>query len=356
MIPRRQFIGSLAAIAAGTVAPARERERERESGEKRSLDWEYEIIEPLPSLGSSRRPVVTGVSLQAKGNLLAIVGDDHVVSIYDTDKRGFFDEPLKSHSDWIRAVKFSPDGKLLATAGNDHKLCIWNSDRLTEPLFSILNPKAIIDLTFSPDGKQVATVGFEDKLRIFDSASGKLVVEFDCSSKDNHSVAYSLDGESISVGGRDGVIRSWNLGDGRLIFDQKIHRQRVRSLEFMQDGRLLSVSDDQMINITDLNEPSRSTDFERGFSKLFAAAVLGPNLFATGGSDNKVDIWSHNPKPAHLGSLIQHTGTVSCLDYQNSKLVSGSFDTFVILWKTKQQGNGPLQRQTQKNGWNRILN
>jgi len=353
MIPRRQFISSLAALAASTTG------RVRAGGwsqtETGTLDWEYEIIEPIPSPKSSRRPVVTGVSLQPDGNLLAIVGDDHFVSIYDTQKR-VFSVPLGEHEDWIRAVKFSPDGNTLATAGNDHKLCIWNSGQLGTPAFIEENPGAIIDLTFSPKGKQVATVGFETKLRIFDVASGKQVVEFECPSADNHSVAYSPDGKLISVGGRNGVIRSWNLESGRLVFDQKIHRQRVRSLEFMKDGRLLSVSDDQMIKITDLSDSVRSTNLERGFSKLFAAAVLGPSLFATGGSDNKIDIWNIESKPTHVGSLTKHTGTVSCLEYGNSKLVSGSFDTFVILWNAKQQEDGPLQRQTKKDGWNRILN
>ncbi len=354
MIPRRQFIGSLAALAAGSVGHVRA--DEWSNIESRQLDWEYEFIEPLPNATSSRRPVVTGVSLQAKGDLLAIVGDDHFVSIYDTEKR-VFNEPLREHTDWIRAVKFSPDGKLLATAGNDHKLCLWDSNRLGTPIFSARNPGAIIDLTFSPDGNQIATVGFESKLRIFDVARGKQMMELECPSTDNHAVAYSTDGESIAVGGRNGVIRSWTLADGRLVFDEKIHRQRVRSLEFTKDGHLLSVSDDQMIKITDLTEPDRSTQLERQSSKLFSAAILGPDLLATGGSDNKINIWNLKlAAPHHVGYLNQHTGTVSCLEYKNSKLVSGSFDTFVILWNVKQQENAPLQRQTQKNGWDRILN
>jgi len=352
MIPRRQFIGSLAALAAGGVSHVRA--GDWSCAENRPLDWNYDIIEPIPRQGSSRRPVVTGVSLQAGGDLIAIAGDDHCVSIYDTQKRDFSDF-LTEHRDWVRAVKFSPSGKLLATAGNDRRLNLWNTDQLGEPKFSHENPKAILDVAFSPDGNQVATVGFETKLRIFDVTSGKQIVAFDCPSSDNHSVAYSLDGKTISVGGRSGGIRGWNLDDGRLVFDQKVHRQRVRSLEFMPDGRLLSVGDDQMIKVTDLLDSARSTQFQRGFSKLFAAAVLDPNLFATGGSNNNVDIWNIKPKPTHVGSLTKHTGTVSCLEYGNSKLVSGSFDTFVILWDVKRQENGSLQRQTQKNGLNQIL-
>ncbi len=73
-------------------------------------------------------------------------------------------------------------------------------------------------------------------------------------------------------------------------------------------------------------------------------------------SDSYDFIWNIESKPTHVGSLTKHTGTVSCLEYGNSKLVSGSFDTFVILWNAKQQEDGPLQRQTKKDGWNRILN
>lgn len=353
MIPRRQFIGSLAALAAGGVSQVRA--SVGMNAEVRPLDWKYEIIEPLPRKGSSRRPVVTGVSLQPGGDLLAIAGDDHLISIYNTEKQNI-PKALDEHTDWIRAVTFSPDGKFLATGGNDHRLCLWNTGQLNDPVFIIENPAAIIDLAFSPNGDQIATVGFESKLRVFDVASGKQLLRFECPSSDNHSVAFSPDGKTISVGGRSGNIRSWDLEGGRLVFDRKLHRQRVRSLDFMPDGRLLSVSDDQVIKVTDLKDFARSTNFERGFSKLFAAAVLGPNLIATGGSNNLIDVWNVEPKPTHLGSLGKHTGTVSCLEYQNSKLVSGSFDTFVIIWDVDRQKNGPLQRQTQKNGWNRILN
>jgi WD40 repeat protein len=76
-------------------------------------------------------------------------------------------------------------------------------------------------------------------------------------------------------------------------------------------------------------------------------------LVATGGSDNRIHVWNLSTLQ-EIGTLNGHTGTVSCLDYSKSRLVSGSYDTHVRLWSTEQNTSVPEQRHTQnRDGWNR---
>ena len=117
MIQRRQFLGSVAAVCA-ISGSARLASAMAFSSE--TLNWHSRVIETLPQGRNRRAPVVTDVSLQIGGKLLAIVGDDHFVSIYDLENDRFT-QNLDRHSDWVRVAKFSNDGKLLATAGNDRK-------------------------------------------------------------------------------------------------------------------------------------------------------------------------------------------------------------------------------------------
>ena len=347
MIQRRHFLGSLAAFCASSSALTR---FSYGSVAPQGLDWQCDVIESVPHNRALRNPVVTDVSLQPGGQLLAIVGDDHIVCVYDRQQKQFT-EHLDRHTDWIRSAKFSPDGSRLATAGNDRTLLVWNSNDWKYPAFKKRNPEAIFDVAFSNNGQKLATVGFESTLRIFDVETGDQLEQLECPCPDNHAVAFSDDDQYLAVGGRSGVIRAWDLKGGRQLTDIKAHRQRIRSLEFASDGRMLSASDDQLGKLTDPSDARNILSLPRHASKLYSTALLENGLIATGGSDNQIHIWQLSDLQ-EAGTLKGHTGTVSCLDYSRSILVSGSFDTHVRLWSTEQKTSFSEPRQTQlSEGW-----
>ncbi len=351
MIQRRHFLGSVAAFYASSLSLPRL--SFAVTGQER-LNWQCDVIETIAHNRALRNPVVTAVSLQPAGDLLAIVGDDHHVCIYDTQQKKYI-EHLNRHTDWIRTARFSPDGTRLATAGNDRTLLIWQTKDWRYPSIVQRNPEAIFDVAYSNDGQKVVTVGFESTLRIFDVATGDQLEQLECPGPDNHAVAFSPDDRFLAVGGRSGVIRVWDLQGGRQILDIKAHRQRIRSLEFTADGQMLSASDDQLVKLTDPRDAKEMKSLPRQSSKLYATAMLGHGLIATGGSDNQIHIWQLSDLQ-EAGRLSGHTGTVSCLDYSRSKLVSGSFDTHVRLWSTEQNTSSTDQRHTQlKDGWSPTL-
>ncbi|MFT5302305.1 MAG: WD40 repeat protein [Mariniblastus sp.] len=351
MIERRQFLGSVAAFCVATTSLPRVASASTSSID---LNWQSTVIETIAHSSAERNPVVTDVSLQPGGSQLAIVGDDHFVCIYDTQANQYI-QHLGQHTDWIRTARYSPNGSRLATAGNDRTMLIWSTENWLAPAISKRNPEAIIELAFTHDGTKIATVGFESKLRLFDVQSGDEMRQFELPCPDNHAVAFSNDDRYVAAGGRSGTVRVWDMQSGRKHSEFKAHRQRIRSLDFTSDGKIVSASDDQFVKITDPANPTNIQSFRRHASKLYATALLGGDLIATGGSDNKIHIWQLKTKQ-ELGTLSGHTGTVSCLDYSKSQLVSGSFDTHVRLWRTEQNTSAPDQRHTELgDGWNRSL-
>ena len=356
MIQRRHFLGSVAAFLA---APAVSKLNAAKANPSTigTLNWQNDVIETVPHNRARRSPVVTGVSLQpANGNLLAIVGDDHFICLYDIKQQRYI-EHLDNHNDWVRTAKFSPDGSQLATAGNDRKLLLWAKDRWDRPATQRRHPAAIIECAFSNDGKKLATVGFESTLRVYDSQTGKSIQQLRCACADNHAVAFSADDTLIAAGGRCGTIRVWDLASGRTKAQFKAHKKRIRSIDFTPEGKLVSASDDQTVQITDVANPQAPRTLPRHASKLYSTALLSDGMLATCGSDNQIHIW-HLDQLQEIGPLKGHTGTVTCLDYSSGKLVSGSYDTHVRLWRTETHTSAPVERQTQraidpsKNGWN----
>ncbi len=326
MIQRRHFLGAATAAAfclttrtgfSATLSAA-------------ALTWSSQEIKTVRHGSSQREPVVTGLSLQPKGNLLAIVGDDHFVSLYDIRSQQFI-EHLSKHTDWVRSAKFSPDSSALFTCGNDHRLIRWETDQLTKPTFSARRVDAIIEMAITSDSKKIATVGFNKALIIHDAANGQELAQLECSCNDNHAVAFSSDDNLIAAGGRCGSIRVWDVESGKVVHKIKAHRRRIRSLEFTPEGDLISAGDDQIVRINKLDNLAQSIALPRHASKLFAVQTIAPSVIATSGSDNKIHIWN-TQRGSEIGSLEQHTGTVSCLDMAQDVLVSGSFDTTVRIW------------------------
>ena len=329
MIQRRQFL----ATAAGLTTAAVLGRSSRADAVGRNLNWYCDTIQTVAHTKSDRRPVVTGVALQKTGDLLAIVGDDHYVCIYNLLEKKIT-QHSKHHEDWVRASQFSPDGTRLATVGNDRKLIITDVNDIARPVIEKRQPEAIIAIAYSNDGSKLATVGFERKLRIYDAQSGQRIAEQNCDCSDNRCVAFSSDDQMIAVGGRSGAIKVWSTGSMAEIATYKNHRQRVRSISFTADNQILSAGEDQIIRLTDPHNTEASKETSRIGAKLFATRIIEPGFFATGGSDNQIHIWNVSAM-ADLGSLTGHTGTVSCLDAKENMLVSGSYDASVRVWRTE---------------------
>lgn len=355
MLLRREFLNSLASFAAfaGPAATlAKSTLSIPFSTITDDLQWKSFVVETVPSNDAYRAPVVTRVSLQPIGELIAIVGDDHVISIYDHQKQAF-QEHIKRHKDWVRGCKFSPDGRKLATAGNDRALYVWQVGEWDSPQQIKRHNEAIFELAFSPDGSLLAAVGFCAKLALYEVESGRLLTDLACPCRDMQTVAFSQDGSLLAAGGRCGTIRVWNVADQKQVSDVRLHRQRIRTVDFTLANEIISAGDDQHVRITDPKNVNASRGLPRHSAKLYATTVIENQMLATAGSDNLVHIWNLGSL-SHLGSLRGHTGTVSTLAYSRGLLVSGSYDTQVRIWKTN-LGTGDQRTTDRGSGWNPAL-
>ncbi len=348
---RRVF---LSAVAAGWSVFATSRSSSAFGAESslanvNPVDWKCDVIQTVGQPPRHRAPVVTGVSLQPQGQQLAIVGDDHFVSVYDLEAARFR-ENLQEHRDWVRVARFSPTGQQLVTSGNDRRILVWDSATWSRPTRLADLTHAVIDVAFSPDAQQLACVGFSQTLYVYDLRTGRLLWDAEAPCADMHSVCYSPDGLKLAAGGRSGTVRIWESATGKATADLTAHRQRIRAVRFVDNQRLLTGSEDQTICLTALDQVDAQFRLPRQSSKFFDVLVLDEDLFAMGGSDNRVHLYQLSTNQ-WLGSLQGHTGTVSCLAHDRGLLVSGSYDTQVRVWH-RQQNTSAWNQQTQSdNGW-----
>ncbi len=357
MIHRRKFLTS-SAVAIGTLSGLASRfafAGPASHPDDRRLRWRCDIIRTMPHGLGRRAPVVTGVSLQPRGNQLAIVGDDHYLRIYDFVQKKFVSQ-LKDHTDWVRVTRFSPDGKLLASAGNDRRLRIWNAENFQQPPTVHPHSSAIIDLDFTSDSSRLATVGFGSELRIYDLSSRRIVRKMQCECPDNHAVAFTHDDRLVAAGGRSGWIRVWNTATGEMLHQFQRHRQRIRSLAFTPDDEIVSCGEDQKVQITRLDRIDQPRSLAHDAAKLYDVQLLDDDVLATCGSDNLIHIWRMK-EAEPLGTLEGHRGTVSSLDFSGNRMASGGYDTQVRVWHYEKDFDPATRHTKWMPGWNqRVLN
>jgi len=296
-------------------------------------NWPSRAIQMRSPTDRDKPPVVTAVSLQPGGSLLATCGDDHLVYIWDTTSDRLV-QRLDGHEDWVHTLAFSPDGCTLATAGHDRRVIFWDV-ATGEQRSVVTDPRyAVTRLAWSHDGRLLAAIGFEHKVRIYDAIQRSLLRELDGPCSDLRSLAFSPDDRMIAVGGRDGVVRIWQTQDSQPIGDYKAHRQRIRALVFSPDGRqIVSAGEDRKLHVRAL-ETGQGADLPQRPAKVFSLAFYGANHLAAGGSDNLIRLWDLSTG-TEIGQLAEHKGSVATLSCDGNTLVSGSFDTTIRIWDIK---------------------
>jgi WD40 repeat protein len=66
---------------------------------------------------------------------------------------------LRGHSGPVQSLAYSPDGRLLASGGHDHVVRIWDLERRRQlPHFACLSGGSIAAVAFSPGGTTLAAV------------------------------------------------------------------------------------------------------------------------------------------------------------------------------------------------------
>ncbi len=170
---------------------------------------------------------------------------------------------LRSHTQNVMGVAFSPDGRTLASvsgssltvpqmASKPGELFLWNTatGELTKKLAGHAGP--LTGVSYHPSGNLIATSSWDRTIRLWDAGSGDL----------RHSLAghrdwvlhveFSPDGGRIASCGADGAIKLWDSASCQELWTLRGHTKKVTSVTFRPDGRrLASSSSDQTVRIWD---------------------------------------------------------------------------------------------------------
>jgi WD40 repeat protein len=312
------------------------------------------VIQLAPPESGEKLPVVSGVAIDPAGKLLAVVGDDHLVRIFDA-QTGALVHRMRSHSDWIKVSAFRPDGQTLATAGADGRIRLWDvaaalPEKGTGPIYrhgpegashkldlSPFPATSLYTLAYSRDGQMLAAAGFSDKVWVFDGQLGSAARELAAPGSDIRAIAFSPDGTRLAAAGRAGVVRIWDIRSGQPVIDVPASTRRICALCYSPDGKLLAAAGQQrIVRLLSAASGSVLADLPQRPGTVMALCFCGPRTLASAGSDNVIHLWDVSTGQEQR-RLVGHTGSVTTLvlDGHTGTLISGSYDTTVRLWDLK---------------------
>ncbi|GCE31400.1 hypothetical protein KDA_68840 [Dictyobacter alpinus] len=244
---------------------------------------------------------------------------------------------LKGHSDWIRAIAFSPDARYLASSSDDQSIRLW--DLQTNTCLKVFGGTSgkIYSVIFSPDGTQLISGGDDKQIQFWDIASGANSQTFSGHQGIIRSLALSPDGQTLISGSEDGSIRLWSLAGGKQFMVLHGHTGRVYTVAISPDGRTIaSGSDDQTLRLWDMNT-GKCNHVLTEHTGLVQAVAFQPDgrLLASASEDQTVRLWDMTTM--RCTSVLQgHSKRIRAVIFNQdgSQVISGGEDQAIRIWDT----------------------
>ncbi|KAJ6094247.1 G-protein beta WD- 40 repeats containing protein [Penicillium canescens] len=279
---------------------------------------------------------VTGVAFSPDGKQIASGSYDHTIKLWDT-AMGDVQETLEGHSDRVTTVAFSPNGKQIASGSGDHTIRLWDAE--TGDLQKTLEGHSnwVTAVVFSPDGKQIVSGSHDHTIKLWDAKTGDVQKTLEGHSDRVTTVAFSPNGKQIASGSGDHTIKLWDVETGDLQKTLECHSNWVTAMTFSPDGRqIASDSHGYTVKIWDTTTGDVQKTLE-GHSGRVTTVAFSPDgkQVVSGSHDHTIKLWDTTTDDVQK-TLEGHSDLVTTVAFSpdGKQIASGSYDHTVKVWDT----------------------
>jgi WD40 repeat protein len=200
---------------------------------------------------------------------------------------------IAAHSGGVRNLSLSRSGGLLASVGADTSVKLWDAETGDQLREFAGHTKAVLAVAFSPDETMLVSGGADFTTRVWDVRDGRELRTFPTQVGLIHAVAFAPDGKSVASGCHDNIIRIWDLATGAEVQRFEGHQAGIMGIAFVPGtSTLLSCSNDQTTRLWNIQTAQEIRRYEGHTAEVmgFALASDGKH-FVTGSHDGTVRLW-----------------------------------------------------------------
>ncbi|MGH9600227.1 MAG: protein kinase domain-containing protein [Terracidiphilus sp.] len=279
----------------------------------------------------SQSDSILSVAFSPSGQTLASAAHDNTIQFWDMTTR----KPLNEVQDHVDAITFSPGGSSIASADWDKNVQLWSVS--TGQVLATMDGHTdrVLCVAFSPDGHTLATGSADKTIRLWDVASGKTLRILKGHAGDVRAVAFSPDGRTLASGSADATVKLWDVSTGKLLFSLTGHSNGVNAVAFSPDGHTLaSGSSDNTIILWDV-ATGKAIRTLTGHTDAVRSVAFSPDgtILASGSDDDTIKLWNVASGTAPYATLKGTAGVNSIAFNQDGTLLaSGNADSTIRLW------------------------
>ncbi len=212
--------------------------------------WDSSTLELLKEWRADSS--VKSVAFSPSGDRLVAGDREGIVHVYGIESGEEITRQQQPGS--ILGVDYSADGKLIATVGSDKLVRLWDAESLEQRQTMSGHDGPIYNVRFASTGPFLATVGWNKNVRIWNSETGAEVANLVGSEGDVWSVSFCSSGSHLVTGEQNGAARVWDLSTSQPVATLRGHTSSVHNVTLDPNvHRIATSSRDGTIRVWDMS-------------------------------------------------------------------------------------------------------
>ncbi|XP_053558207.1 telomerase protein component 1 [Bombina bombina] len=243
----------------------------------------------------------------------------------------------------VRTLSFVPEGNVIVSGSLDGWVSLWAWEEKVQVSRFRAHSGSTLTTNFLQNGELLLTAGEDGKVQVWSGGLGRLrsQVSAGCMRSPALSIAISPNKQLLAVGYHSDPVSIYSVATGELVSQCNFKDISVRSILWLSDKTFATGSSNNLVQIWDVKPRRPHCRLSLcAHKRSIQALAVSSKLLASASEDVSISLWSVDkllkatspPSPVFI--LQGHTAAVTCCAFSNDGklLATGGHDRSLLCW------------------------